>query len=96
MKNVTLELGGKSPVIAFADCDLENAISFSHLGLFFNAGQCCSAGTRIFVEEPIYDEFVERSIALAKERVVGSPFDLNTNQGPQVYFLRLISSNDFL
>ncbi|XP_078371899.1 aldehyde dehydrogenase, mitochondrial-like [Oculina patagonica] len=84
LKNVTLELGGKSPNIVFADSDLDHAINMSHFGLFFNQGQCCCAGSRIFVEEPIYDEFVKRSAEMAKNRVVGNPFDLKTEQGPQV------------
>jgi len=52
--------------------------------LFFNMGQCCCAGSRTFVEDAIYDEFVERSIERARKRVVGDPFDANTEQGPQV------------
>src|SRR5262249_27267769 len=52
--------------------------------LFFNQGQCCCAGSRLFVEEKIYDEFVERSVERARKRTVGDPFDTNTEQGPQV------------
>jgi aldehyde dehydrogenase (NAD+) len=84
LKRVTLELGGKSPNIVFADADLDEAIEGSHFALFFNHGQCCSAGSRLFVEEKCYDEFVERSVARAKRRSVGDPFDPNTEQGPQV------------
>lgn len=84
LKNVSLELGGKSPNIVFADSDLDDAVSMSHFALFFNQGQCCCAGSRCFVEEPIYDEFVKRSAERAKSRVVGNPFDLKTEQGPQV------------
>ena len=84
LKNATLELGGKSPNIVFADSDLDDAVSLSHHALFFNQGQCCCAGSRCFVEEPIYDEFVKRSAERAKNRVVGNPFDLKTEQGPQV------------
>ena len=83
---MTLELGGKSPSIIFADCDLENAVNMSHIGLFLNQGQCCIAGSRIFVQESIYDEFVARSVAKARERILGNPFDENTDQGPQVTF----------
>src|SRR5271167_1225942 len=61
LKRVTLELGGKSPNIVFADTDLDAAVQGSHFGLFFNQGQCCCAGSRVFVEETAYDEFVERS-----------------------------------
>ena len=84
LKRVTLELGGKSPNVIFADADMDEAVEGSHFALFFNQGQCCCAGSRVFVEEKIYDEFVERSVARAKKRTVGSPFDTNTEQGPQV------------
>lgn len=60
------------------------AVEQAHQGVFFNAGQCCTAGSRIYVEEPIYDEFVRRSVERAKRRTVGSPFDPTTEQGPQV------------
>jgi len=84
LKRVTLELGGKSPNIVFADADMDAAIEGSHFGLFFNQGQCCCAGSRVFVEEKAYDEFVDRSAARANARVVGDPFDARTEQGPQV------------
>ncbi len=84
LKRVSLELGGKSPNIVFADADMDEAIEGAHFALFFNHGQCCTAGSRLFVEERCYDEFVERSVAKAKNRVVGNPFDSTTDQGPQV------------
>ena len=84
LKRVTLELGGKSPNIVFADADMDKAIEGAHFALFFNQGQCCCAGSRLFVEEKCYDEFVEKSVARAKRRTVGNPFDKNTEQGPQV------------
>ncbi|XP_047217894.1 aldehyde dehydrogenase, mitochondrial-like isoform X2 [Girardinichthys multiradiatus] len=84
LKKVTLELGGKSPNIVLSDANLENAVEQSHMGLFFNQGQCCCAGSRLFVQADVYDEFVERSVERAKRRVVGDPFDFNTEQGPQV------------
>src|SRR5580698_1127402 len=84
LKRVTLELGGKSPNIVFADPDMDAAIEGAHFALFFNRGQCCCAGSRLFVEEKAYDEFVERSAARAKVRTVGNPFDAKTEQGPQV------------
>lgn len=84
LKRVTLELGGKNPNIIFADADLDLAVEQAHQGVFFNAGQCCTAGSRIYVEEQIYDEFVRRSVERAKRRVVGSPFDPTTEQGPQI------------
>lgn len=60
------------------------AVEQAHFALFFNQGQCCTAGSRIFVQEGVHDEFVERSVARAKSRVVGNPFDGQTEQGPQV------------
>lgn len=84
LKRVTLELGGKSPNIVLADSDLDYAVEQSHFGLFFNMGQCCCAGSRTYVEEKIYDEFVERSAERANKRTVGNPFDENTEQGPQI------------
>ena len=60
LKRVTLELGGKSPNIVFADADLDAAVDGAILGLFFNQGQCCCAGSRLFVQEKVYDEFVEK------------------------------------
>src|SRR5215469_3296769 len=84
LKRVTLELGGKSPNIVFADADMEEAVEGSHFGLFFNQGQCCCAGSRVFVEAKCYDEFVERSVARAQRRKVGDPLNPETEQGPQV------------
>lgn len=84
LKRVTLELGGKSPNIVLADTDLDYAVETSHFGLFFNMGQCCCAGSRTFVEDAIYDEFVERSAERAKKRTVGDPFDGTVEQGPQI------------
>ncbi len=84
LKRVTLELGGKSPNIIFGDADMAEAVEGSHQALFFNQGQCCCAGSRTFVEEKVYDEFVDKSVARAKKRTVGNPFDKNTEQGPQV------------
>lgn len=84
LKRVTLELGGKSPNIILADCDMDHAVETAHFGLFFNQGQVCCAGSRTFVDDQIYDDFVERSAERAKKRTVGNPFDFETEQGPQV------------
>ena len=84
LKRVTLELGGKSPNIVFADADLDQAVEGAHLGLFFNQGQCCTAGSRVFVEDKCYDEFVERSVARARARVIGDPCDPRTGHGPLI------------
>uniref|UniRef100_A0AAX7UIC0 Aldehyde dehydrogenase domain-containing protein n=1 Tax=Astatotilapia calliptera TaxID=8154 RepID=A0AAX7UIC0_ASTCA len=84
LKRVTLELGGKNPNIVFADCDLEYAVEQAHSGLFFNQGQCCLAGSRVFVEEPIYEEFVRRSVEKARSKVLGNPLLPGVDQGPQI------------
>ncbi|EAX02283.1 aldehyde dehydrogenase 1 family member A3 [Homo sapiens] len=84
LKRVTLELGGKNPCIVCADADLDLAVECAHQGVFFNQGQCCTAASRVFVEEQVYSEFVRRSVEYAKKRPVGDPFDVKTEQGPQI------------
>ena len=85
VKRVTLELGGKSPNIIFADTkELDYAVEVSHYALFGNQGQCCSAGSRIFVEEPVYDEFVRRCVMRAKNRKVCNPLDPTCDHGAQI------------
>jgi aldehyde dehydrogenase (NAD+) len=84
LKRVSLELGGKSPNVVFADADLDAAVEGAYFGLFFNQGQCCCAGSRLFVEEKVHDQFVEKVLARAKAQKVGDPFDPATTQGPQV------------
>ena len=84
LKRLTFELGGKSPNIVFADADLDAAAAGAEFGLFFNQGQCCCAGSRLFVEESVHDKFVERIVQRAQQRVLGNPFDVETNQGPQI------------
>jgi aldehyde dehydrogenase (NAD+) len=84
LKRVSLELGGKSPNVVFADADLDAAVEGAYFGLFFNQGQCCCAGSRLFVEEKIHDQFVEKILKKAKSQRVGDPFDPETTQGPQV------------
>jgi len=84
LKRVSLELGGKSPNIVFADSDMAAAVEGAYIGLYLNQGQCCCAGSRLFVQDKIYDEFVERIVDKSKSRRVGDPFDPKTEQGPQV------------
>ncbi|HBU38436.1 MAG TPA: betaine-aldehyde dehydrogenase [Planctomycetaceae bacterium] len=84
MKRMTLELGGKSPNIVFADASLEAAAEGAHIGIHLNQGQCCCAGSRLFVEDSIHDSFVEKVVELSRKRRVGNPFDPATEQGPQV------------
>ncbi len=84
LKRLTLELGGKSPDIVFADADLDLAAPGAGMGVFINSGQVCSAGTRLFVERKIYDEFVERVAEFGRTLRVGLPLDPNTQLGPLV------------
>ncbi|KAJ3567217.1 hypothetical protein NP233_g6504 [Leucocoprinus birnbaumii] len=84
LKNVTLELGGKSPNIIFNDANLEQAVNWAAHGLFWNHGQACCAGTRIFVQEGIYDQFLAKFTEKAKKIKLGDPFGEAIDQGPQV------------
>lgn len=84
LKRITFELGGKSPNIVLDDANLESAIAGAHFGLYFNQGQCCCAGSRVFVQERIYDQFIDRLSAMNTSRKLGDPLDPATEQGPQV------------
>src|SRR5580698_9193326 len=84
LKRVTLELGGKSPNIFFADADFEAAIDGALFGVFINQGEVCSAGSRILVEKPIYSKFVEAMAAKAKKIRLGPPLERETKMGPLV------------
>ncbi|KAK4712557.1 hypothetical protein R3W88_007070 [Solanum pinnatisectum] len=84
LKPVTLELGGKSPFIICEDADVDKAVELAHSAVFFNQGQCYCAGSRTFVHERVYDEFVEKAKARALKRVVGDPFKKGVEQGPQI------------
>jgi len=79
LKRITLELGGKSANIIMDDADIDMAIAQSQVGLYLNQGQCCIAGSRLFVQEKIYDEFVAKSVAASKARKVGDPFAKDTD-----------------
>jgi phenylacetaldehyde dehydrogenase len=84
LKKVSLELGGKSPNVVFKDADLEAAIPGSANAIFFNHGQCCCAGSRLYVEKAVYDQVVEGVAASAKKIRVGSGLDPKTQMGPLV------------
>jgi betaine-aldehyde dehydrogenase len=84
VKRVTLELGGKSPNIFFADADFESAIDGALFGVFINQGEVCSAGSRILVEKSIYSKFVEAMAAKSKKILLGPPLDRETKMGPVV------------
>jgi aldehyde dehydrogenase (NAD+) len=84
LKRVSLELGGKSPDIVFADADLEAAVPGAAMAVFANSGQICSAGTRLFVEQKVYDEFVGKVAEFGKNLRVGNGLDPETQIGPLV------------
>lgn len=83
LKRVSLELGGKSPLIVFADCDLDMAVRQGLNSVFFNKGENCIAAGRLFVEDSLHDRFVERVVAEARKIVTGDPLDRSTWHGPQ-------------
>lgn len=84
VKKVTMELGGKSPNIVFADADLDAVIPAAAMGIFNNSGQVCAAGTRLFVERPVYEEVIARMAAFAEGLKIGPSLDPATQIGPLV------------
>jgi aldehyde dehydrogenase (NAD+) len=85
LKNITLETGGKSPLLVFPDADMEQAVKWSHMGIMSNQGQICTATSRLLVHQDVYDEFVEKFITTLKATSkVGNQWDDTTYQGPQV------------
>ena len=84
LTKVSLELGGKAPNIVFADADMEQAVNGAMMGIFFNQGQVCCAGSRLFLAEEIKDEFLDRFKEKAQKVKVGDPTDAGTHMGPQV------------
>ncbi len=84
LKHVTLELGGKSPLIVFADADLDDAVGAAMLANFYSTGQICSNGTRVFVERPVKERFLEKLVARTEKIVLGDPLDEATHLGPLV------------
>ena len=84
LKRVTFELGGKSPNVIFADADMDEAVAGAFHAIYFHGGQCCTAGSRLFVEDKIHKEFVQRLAEKVRTRRVGDPLDPETHQGPQV------------
>jgi aldehyde dehydrogenase (NAD+) len=82
LKHTTMELGGKSPNIIFADANVDAAVQTAFWGIFWNKGEVCVAGSRLLVERPIYDEVVEKLSKMAKDAVLGDPLDPKTQVGP--------------
>ncbi len=84
LKKISLELGGKSPNVVFADADFETAVDYALFGIYANAGQVCSAGSRLLLEEPLHDRFLTRLVERAKKIRVGNGFDPQSEMGPLV------------
>ena len=84
LRHVTMELGGKSPLIIFEDADLENAISAAINANFYSTGQICSNGTRVFVHENIVEDFIERLVERSRTAILGDPLDPDTQIGPMI------------
>uniref|UniRef100_A0A3Q0RRM3 10-formyltetrahydrofolate dehydrogenase n=1 Tax=Amphilophus citrinellus TaxID=61819 RepID=A0A3Q0RRM3_AMPCI len=83
LKKVSLELGGKSPLIIFGDCDMDKAVRMGMSSVYFNKGENCIAAGRLFVEESIHDEFISRVVEELKKMKIGDPLDRSTDHGPQ-------------
>lgn len=96
IKKVSLELGGKSPLIIFGDCDMDKAVKQGLLACLFNKGENCIAAGRIFVEDCIHDEFVARVIEETKQMKIGHPLDLSTAHGPQNHKAHFDSLIDYI
>jgi len=96
IKRVSVELGGKSPDIVFADADLELAVPGAAMSVFGNSGQVCSAGTRLFVEQSVYEEFTERVAAFGKALKVGAGVDPATQIGPLISGKQFERVSDYL
>jgi len=97
LKKVTVELGGKSPTLILDDCDLEAAAKWAAFGIIFNHGQTCCAGSRVLVQENVYDKFMENFTTAMKAVKVGDPLHPETTQGPQVsevHFKRVMNYID--
>lgn len=84
LKNITLETGGKSPLLVFPDADLEQAVKWSHSGIMSNQGQICTATSRVFVHESIFERFLDSFVKAVESAPVGDQWDASTFQGPQV------------
>ena len=95
-KRVTLELGGKSANVIFADANIDNAVRAAASGIFFNTGQVCSAGSRVLAHRDVYDEVVERLAARAKALKVGDPSERETTMGPLVSAAQMKTVLDYV
>lgn len=84
MKNITLETGGKSPLLVFKDANIEQAAKWAHVGIMSNQGQICTATSRVLVHQDVFDDFISHFITAVAQHKIGHPFDEDTFQGPQI------------
>lgn len=85
LKNITLECGGKSPLLIFEDADIDQAVKWAHGGIMDNSGQVCTSTSRIYVQETVWDKFIQSFVKFVESSaVIGNPFDKDVSQGPQV------------
>lgn len=96
LKKVSLELGGKSPLVVFSDCDLDKAVRLGMQSVFFNKGENCIAAGRIFVEDSIHDEFVRRVVQETRKISIGDPLNRSTSHGPQNHLAHLKKLLDYI
>lgn len=93
---VSLELGGKSPHLIFESADLEQAANWACLGILYNTGQDCSAGSRVYVQDTVYDKFIELLVSKAKQLIVGDGFKEDTTAGPVISKLQYDKINGYI
>lgn len=96
LKKVSLELGGKSPLVIFSDCDLDKAVRYGIQSVFFNKGENCIAAGRLFVEADIHDEFVRRVVRETRKIQIGDPLNRATSHGPQNHYAHLVKLLEFV
>ncbi|KAL3271522.1 hypothetical protein HHI36_022000 [Cryptolaemus montrouzieri] len=96
LKKVSLELGGKSPLVIFSDCDLDKAVRVGMQSVFFNKGENCIAAGRLFVEDRIHDEFVRRVVSETRKITIGDPLNKSTSHGPQNHLAHLNKLLEFV
>ena len=96
LKRFSLELGGKSPIIVFNDANLDQAVKVTNDGVFLHQGQICTPGSRIFVQSEIHDRFLEEILEMTKSKIIGSPLERSTEQGPLVDSIQFQKVLDYI